>query len=79
MKCPYCQENMESGVLSGHGGSKVHWISDQKKGGFLDKLFGEGSVEASYSAGFPTPTFRIYGHYCSNCKKIILDTEVYDY
>lgn len=46
MKCPYCNGEMELGVISGDGRSGVYWKTGDKKVNFMDKLGGAGKIEA---------------------------------
>ena len=40
MKCPYCNNEMKKGILSGDGRSKVRWIANNEHIGMMDKLAG---------------------------------------
>lgn len=72
MKCPYCEKEMQPGVMSGDGRSKVYWEPVNMKLGFMDKLVGKGQVDAEYSL----TKFSIKTEYCASCKKMIFDTGI---
>lgn len=72
MKCPYCNEEMQHGVLRGDGRSPVRFEQEGKKLSWSDKLAGIGALKLKMIWG----TFRIEGDYCEKCKKVILDAEV---
>ena len=73
MKCPFCGKEMQSGILSGDGRSKVTWKAGDRKTGGLARLFGIGKVTA---ADYSLATFSIRSDYCDDCGKMIFDTYV---
>lgn len=42
MKCPFCEKEMEKGVMSGDGRSKIYWQPKNEKLGVMDKIVGKG-------------------------------------
>lgn len=73
MKCPYCDRNMQDGIISGDGRSGVYWKSGDKKADLWDKLGGTGKIEA---AEHSLAAFTIKACYCVSCHKMIFDTEI---
>ncbi len=73
MKCPYCNQEMENGIISGDGRSGVFWKKGDKKAGFMDRLGGAGKIEA---AKYTLTTFTMEANYCPACKKMIIDTDI---
>lgn len=73
MKCPYCNQEMQNGIISGDGRSKVYWKAGGKKANFTDKLGGTGKLEA---VNYSLATFTIEADYCVTCKKIIFETDI---
>lgn len=73
MNCPYCEKEMEKGVISGDGRSGVYWKAGEKRAGFMDKLGGEGRLNA---VKYSLAVFEIDAYYCRECKKMIFDTEL---
>lgn len=73
MKCPYCNQEMEKGIMSGDGRSMVWWKQGDKKTNLWDKLGGIGKIDAvKYALG----VFTIESYYCDACKKMIFETTV---
>ncbi len=73
MVCPFCGKEMEKGILSGDGRSAVRWKAGDKKAGFSDTIADQGRVTA---AKHTIAAFTIEADYCSECHKMIFDTEV---
>jgi hypothetical protein len=46
MICPFCGKEMEKGILSGDGRSKVRWKAGEKKADILDTLSNAGGISA---------------------------------
>lgn len=72
MKCPYCNEEMESGYIkSSHF---IHWGKEKELGLLLDdiKLSPNGLKEGikSFFEGHFVEAYR-----CSGCNKIIIELE----
>jgi len=72
MQCPYCNNEMKKGVISGDGRTKVRWCVEDEKIKFFDKLTNKGIIEAKYTLSH----FQIESYYCNNCEKMIFDTKV---
>lgn len=73
MKCPFCEQEMILGTISGDGRSRVFWTTAEDKISLMDKIVGKGMVESvSYSLG----TFKVEAQYCPHCKKMIFDTDI---
>ncbi len=73
MNCPYCGKEMEKGILSGDGRSNVTWNPGNKKSGGFDRFLGIGKVTA---AKHSLTLFFIEAYYCSECRKMIFDTDI---
>lgn len=73
MKCPYCNQEMTDGILSGDGRSSVYFKTGDKKANFGDKIGGKGKVEA---AKYTLASFTVEASYCAACKKMIFETEI---
>ncbi len=73
MICPYCNKEMKKGVLSGDGRSTVSWKEGDKKANFWDKIGGVCNVDAMK---YTLATFSAEAHYCPDCKKMIIDTDI---
>ena len=73
MICPFCNEEMKKGLITGDGRQKVRWVSDDESIGVLEKAFTEkGTIDAKYTM----TTFSIDSYFCKHCKKMIFDTDV---
>ena len=73
MKCPFCGGEMQQGVLSGDGRSKVRWKAGGKKAPWTDELTDAGMLTA---AKYTLASFTVEAHFCKACQKMILDTDV---
>lgn len=74
MTCPFCQQEMLPGVMSGDGRSRVYWEPWEEKVSVMDKVFrGKGAVE---SAGYTLWKFKLNADYCPRCRKMIIDTGI---
>lgn len=72
MKCPFCENEMIKGVISGDGRSGVFWEPENEKLGGLEKLVGIGKIDAKYTL----TKFKIQADYCDKCKKMIFSTDI---
>lgn len=72
MNCPFCNNEMITGVMSGDGRARISWQPNGEKLGLMEKLCGKGAVDAKYTLG----TFKIDTEYCPSCKKMIFDTDI---
>lgn len=73
MKCPYCEQEMIAGIMSGDGRSRVFWETSEDKLGLMDKVVGKGMVE---SVSYSLAKFKLKTNYCPACKKMIFDTNI---
>ena len=73
MKCPYCDKEMQKGIISGDGRSGVYWKAGDKKTNFTDKLTGIGRIKA---VKYSLAVFTIEAYYCEACKKMIFETDI---
>ncbi len=73
MKCPFCENEMQKGILSGDGRSAVTWKAGEEQTGFFDRFLGIGRVTA---AKHTLAHFAIEANYCHACKKMIFDTDI---
>jgi hypothetical protein len=73
MECPYCKKEMREGILSGDARQGVCWKEGEKKASVIDKVVGSCKVTA---AKVGLSTFTIPAHFCEDCKKMIIDTDV---
>ena len=78
MKCPYCGEQMKSGVIRYDSRSGLRWRSKEEKisnwDKFCDSLGGIGQLTAAEENGWSRGS--IPGEYCSTCKKLIIETDI---
>ena len=68
MRCPYCREEMEKGYIK--SSQYIHWGKERKLGFIPDDL---KLIKRNWM-GFFEGHFA-EAHYCSRCKKIIMDVE----
>ena len=73
MECPYCGNEMQTGVLSGNDRSQITWKSGEKEASLFDKLMGNGKLTA---ANYGAASFSVAANFCDACKKMIIDTDV---
>ena len=73
MTCPFCGSEMEQGILSGDGRSRVSWKQGDRKTGVTDRIAGIGTVTA---ASHTLTAFTIDAFFCRRCKKMIFATDV---
>jgi hypothetical protein len=73
MICPFCGTEMEKGILSGDGRSKVRWKAGDKKADIWDALSCLGSVSA---VKYTLTAFTVEAFFCFACKKMIIETDV---
>ena len=71
--CPYCQKEMQEGMIIGDGRNKVRWEAANKKMGIIEKMITDkGCLEANYTLAH----FQIEANYCAACGKIIIDNHI---
>lgn len=73
MKCPFCEQEMIEGVMSGDGRSRVYWETPGNQLSFIDVIAGKGQVK---NVEYSLTKFKIKGDYCPRCKKMIFDTNI---
>lgn len=73
MKCPFCEQEMAAGILSGDGRSKIFWETSEDKPGLMDKIVGKGMVK---NVTYSLAKFKLKANYCTHCKKMIFDTDI---
>ena len=73
MQCPFCNKEMQPGILSGDGRSRITFKPGEKKTGWFDRLIGIDNLTA---AKYTLTTFTIDADYCPGCKKMIFDTDI---
>ena len=74
MKCPYCQNEMEHGVLHSKGG--VYFLPDGEK---MPSLYTKKEMEKHNAISFPPyiggdKAFPMV-YVCRNCRKLIMDVD----
>ena len=76
MICPYCNQEMTKGIMSGDGRVKVRW----KAGDKVDRVDSVSFLGCSYSiqaVKYPALAgFRLETYYCKSCGKMIFDTTI---
>ena len=73
MTCPFCGKEMEKGIMSGDGRSKVRWKAGDKKSDIWDALSFSGIVTG---IDYSITSFTVESYFCPACKKMIFDTDV---
>ena len=73
MLCPYCDKEMTPGNLTGDPRGRVRFLQEGQKLTLGDALCGIGNLEA---AQYKIGSFNIPCHYCSRCKKLIIETAI---
>lgn len=73
MECPYCKKEMKKGILSGDARQGIAWKEGDKRASMLDRMGGAHRLTAAKSN---LSTFKIEAHFCADCKKMIIDTDV---
>lgn len=78
MTCPYCGEQMQSGVIRYDNRFGLRWVNEAEKPSNWDKLCaslgGLGQLTAAEEDGWGRG--RISGEYCAACKKLIIETDI---
>ncbi len=67
MKCPYCGEHMNRGIIQG-GRFSYKWIAEEENQSSLPKLFSKGIKLTD-----PLMEHGITAFYCADCEKIVID------
>ena len=73
MLCPWCEREMQAGEIIGDARSSVRFQPESKKLTFGDSLCGIGKLTAIKSKW---ATFYLPAHYCSHCRKMVVETDV---
>ena len=78
MNCPYCNEQMTSGVIRYDSRSGLRWsvVSDNRSGWdkFCDSIDKIGQLTAADENCWARGS--IPGNYCTTCKKMIIETDI---
>ena len=64
---------MKKGIMSGDGRQGLHWKEGDKRANIMDTLGGACALTAK-KGGLSVLT--IEAHFCSDCKKMIIETDV---
>lgn len=75
MNCPYCNQEMMDGNLSGDGRSPLIFSPGDKRMPFFEMIGGTGRLTAAKDT-FWTAASSVKARFCKGCKKIIIDTDV---
>ena len=67
MKCPYCQKEMERGIIQSR--DELSWIKKDHKT-FFGRAFQENSIVLSEWGFFGS---GVEAHVCKDCQKVIID------
>jgi hypothetical protein len=73
MNCPWCEREMQAGIITGDSRSKVRFQPEGVKYSFGDLLSGTGLLTAARYGWFYQGT---PAHFCRHCKKMVIDTDV---
>ena len=73
MNCPFCGKEMERGILSGDGRSRLVWKPEGQKLSWTERLAGKRRVTA---ATYQLGTLKLDAFFCDSCRKMIFDTDV---
>lgn len=74
MICPFCNNEMEKGIMSGDGRYTVRWKAGDKPADIGDTFSGIVKVEA---VEYPILSgFRLETYFCKDCGKMIFDTTI---
>jgi len=73
MTCPFCGKEMQKGIMSGDGRSRVFWKAGDRKATLADRITGVGEVTA---ARHRIGVFTIVTYYCDPCRKMVFDTDI---
>ena len=75
MLCPYCNQEMTDGNLSGDGRSPLIFSPGDKRLPFVEMIGGTGKLTAARHSFWEAGS-RVKANFCKACKKIIIDTDV---
>ena len=74
MLCPYCNQEMTDGNLSGDGRSSLIFSPGDKRLPFFELIGGTGRLTAAQDNVWTYS--KVKANFCRPCKKIIIDTDV---
>ena len=69
MKCPYCNNEMEKGLI--HSPQELNWIKGEKRKFFTRAFLHKDSIVLSELSMMKGSACIAYN--CPNCKKIVID------
>ncbi len=75
MKCPYCNDEMSSGLLYGRGPGAFYWMPESEK---LPIFFSEKTMKKKNAIILDRTSYggiKYPAHVCKNCKKVIFEFE----
>lgn len=67
MLCPYCNNEMEKGIIGQHDFTPITWVSDNPKENAILPIHKTIKLTALLKGG------EITTYHCENCKKFIID------
>lgn len=73
MRCPYCGEEMEKGLIHGGARGRIYWKKGTERATIGEILGGVGLLKATKIG---LAYFTLEAHFCRKCKKMIIDTDV---
>lgn len=73
MICPYCNQEMQKGIISGYRRGDICWKAGDKCTAFWERVSDDGRITA---AKLGLGVFKITAYYCEQCKKMIFDTDI---
>lgn len=69
MKCPYCNEEMEYGLIQ--SSNAINWLKTEKRRFFFPPSFYRGSITLSTLSMLRGSAVVAYN--CRTCKKLVID------
>ncbi len=73
MKCPYCSEQMEKGLIQ--NSHEIAWLPGEKRKFFGRAEFHSGAVVLSEFSAIKGSAVTAF--ICKNCKKVVIDYSDY--
>ena len=73
MLCPYCNNEMQHGNITADPRSGMYFLKEGQKRSIGDMLCGIGRIQAADGGWWKQ---RLPADYCSQCKKLIIATEI---
>ena len=68
MKCPYCQKEMERGIIQSN--NELNWIKKDRKTFFGGSMWHDDSIVLSEWSLFGS---GVEAYVCKDCQKVIID------